>query len=240
MKKIIAVLLITVLSLCIAGCDKNDVQDTPDIAVNAPTVTIDPNSINWGYDAVKDEYDRWYLQNTDDVTYIYFENIDAQAPQGSVCIYNLVQSGVVKESAFLYHNGDNHLKSTADSSVVVDFVFQDNFSAYDYTTDSWYSRGDLVSLNAQFQGKEYYEESDNTNTLVFNTDFTCTETVNGIASRGTWELTSKKTLVCTFEKTTYQFSITYDADASVTSIEYGGRVFYTTSTDETTDKYKAY
>ncbi|MBE6824954.1 MAG: hypothetical protein E7513_06375 [Ruminococcaceae bacterium] len=237
MKKIFAIMLSLLMVFCFAGCDKNADTDMQASTESGPSTTIDPCTIDWGYYAQEDVSDRWYQTDTDDVIYIYF----TQSNSGNVCTYHLVQSGVVVESTDCVLSGENHLIPVDESAMTLDLVFQDAFTVFDYVSGNWYSRGDQVELTNQFVGKTYTEESDNTNTIVFNEDYTCTETFEGIAYPGTFEITAKKTLRCVFEENVAKFKITYNDDQSVNNIECDGRVFYPeTKEDETINKYKAY
>lgn len=234
MKKLLSILLCTVLIMSCVSC-KNE-KDSISTSTNAPDTIIDPSTINWGYDENEDKSERWYLTDTDDVIYIYF----TQGSESELCTYNLVKSGVVKESAACVVTEDNHLVPKEGEEASFDLVFEDAFNAYDYSTDSIYSRGDISEYNSYFSGRVYYSE-DNLSTVTFNSDFTCTKTCNDSSVTGTWEITAKTSLLCNFETSIIVYTINYNDDFTVKSIETDDEIFYSEyEEDETVNKYKAY
>lgn len=239
MKRFVSILLVLLFVLCFVGCEDSTGDQTP--TDNAPKSTIDPSTVNFGYDAESDKYDRWYLQGTDDVVYVYFSDDNAEGIEEFVCRYNLVKSGVVTESAALSLSDDNHLSPPVTSSVFVDIVFEDYFNAYDYATNNRYSRGNADEYNAYFAGK-VFEDGDNAeNTITFNADGTCINSDSEAEAQGTWEVTSPDTLSCSFDDSTTEYKISYYDDFSIKSIEYDNKIYYAeVSEDETVNKYKAY
>ncbi|MBQ2972346.1 MAG: hypothetical protein IJE16_07340 [Ruminococcus sp.] len=152
MKRIFALLLTAFMLMSFTGCEEN--AGAPSPTSNAPANTIDPENIDWGFDEEKLEYDRWYLQNSDDVTYIFFSDDEANLKENSICNYFFVKSGVVSEAVPLNLTDDNHLKGSS-GELSVDLVFEDCFNAYDYISDSYYSRGKLDEYNSYFADKVY-------------------------------------------------------------------------------------
>lgn len=241
MKKVISILLFVLFLYTFAGCDKKvtDADTTP--TTNEPETLIDPSGIDFGYNEEKNEYDRWYLQGTDDVVYIYFTYDNADSFENCVGTYNLVKSGVVKQSASLALSPDNHLAPVLSSSTYVDFGFEDNFNVYNFATDELYSRGNADEYNAYFANKIYTKDSKDLCTLSFNDDFTLTKLDKEDATSGTWEVTAKNTLVCTFGDDKVSYKINYNDDMSVKSLENNGEHYYTEiSEGETVNKYKVY
>ncbi len=219
------------------GCEEN--AGTPSPAENAPANTIDPENIDWGFDSEKLEYDRWYLQNSDDVTYIFFSDDEDDLKENSICNYFFVKSGVVSEAVPLNLTDDNHLKGSS-GELSVDLVFEDCFNAYDYISDSYYSRGKLDEYNSYFADKVYSTE-DKKSTITFNSDFSCTKTDLENEFSGTWEVVSKSKVKCSFLKGEILFDIKYNDDMSVKYISCDDEVYYNEiSEDETVNKYKAY
>ncbi len=237
MKRIFALLLLAFMLMCFTGCKENS-GDSPDTS-NAPEVTIDPVNIDWGFDEEKLEYDRWYLQNSDDVTYIFFSDDEADLDKNSICNYFFVKSGVVSEAVPLKLTDNNHLTGS-NGELSVDLVFKDSFNAYDYNSGSYYSRGNIDDYNSYFAGKVYKTENSK-DTIAFNSDFSCTKTDSKKEFSGTWEVVSKHGLKCSFPEDESVFNITYNDDMSVKSISCKGEVYYNEiNEDETVNKYKAY
>lgn len=219
------------------GCEEN--TGTPSPAENAPANTIDPVNIDWGFDSEKLEYDRWYLQNSDDVTYIFFSDDEDDLKENSICNYFFVKSGVVSEAVPLNLTDDNHLKGSS-GELSVDLVFEDCFNAYDYISDSYYSRGNIDDYNSYFSSRVYTSE-DNKGSITFNSDFSCTKSDSENDFPGTWEVVSKSKVKCSFLKGEILFDIKYNDDMSVSSISCKDEVYFNEIIEnETVNKYKAY
>lgn len=237
MKKLIAILL-CVLMLCVAGCADNDIEFEP--TEYEPETTIDPSTVDFGYDEKTDSYDRWYLTNTDDVTYIYFSYDNKGSFDNCVGTYHLVKSGVVANSAALCASSDNHLNPALSSAAFVDFVFEDYFTVYDYSSGNRYSRGNIDEYNSYFADKTYAMENKQY-AITFNSDSSCTKTDSENEFSGTWEIVSKSKVKCTFLKGDILFDIVYNDDYSVNSIVSNDDVLYPEIIeDETVNKYKTY
>lgn len=241
MKKFIALLLTVFMLFCFTACKDSSSDSSP--AESAPEVTIDPKTIDWGFDSDKLEYDRWYLQNSDDVTYIFFSDDESDLKENSICNYFFVKSGVVSEAVPLTLTDDNHLKGS-NGELSVDLVFEDSFNAYDYNSGSYYSRGNIEDYNSYFADRVYTTE-DEKGTITFNGDFSCTKTDSENEVSGTWAVVSKRTLKCTFSNEEvveeFLFDITYNDDMSVKCISCKNEIYYNeVSEDETVNKYKAY
>ncbi len=236
MKKLLCLLPCLILVFGLVGCQEKESAQAPQ---NTPKSIIDPSSINFGYNEEKDTYDRFYLQGTDDITYIYFSD-ENEEYSDYVCTYNLVKSGVVKISTPLVLSDDNHLTSPEQFGMNLDIAFSDHFNAYDYSSDSWYSRGDADEYNSYFADRTYTNE-DELCTITFNSDFTLNKSDKENTVTGTWQVSSKNTLLCEFENESVEFSIRYNDDFTVKSIECDDEIFYNEiRADETVNKYKAY
>ncbi len=236
MKKVLCFLFCLALLFSLTGCGDNESTEKVN---NAPQNIIDPSTVNFGYNDSNDTYERWYLQNTDDVTYIFFsdENEDIE---NYLCTYNFVKSGVVTISTPLVKSENNHLTSPKEYDFVIDIVFSDCFNAYDYSSDSYYSRGNVDEYNSYFADRVYTND-DKLTFITFNSDFTCNKSDKENVVTGTWQITSQNTVLCKFENESVEFSIRYNDDFTVKSIENGGDIFYAEiKEDETINKYKAY
>ncbi len=229
MKKTFSLIITILFLLFTVGCSSDSTDTTP--TENTPENLIDPSGIDFGYDEEKDEYDRWYLKGSDDVIYLYFFSDE----ESDTITYNIVKSGVVKESSPLSVTNEYHLVS--DSA---DFGFEDNFNVYNFKTNEWYSRGNADEYNANFSEKTFSTE-DGSKTLTFNTDFSCSLNSKKETAQGSWEVMSKNTLRCTFENETIDYKVEYNEDFLVNSLSFEDDIFYNTiSEDETINKYKAY
>ncbi len=236
MKKIYALLLVFAMAFCFCACEKDVKEETQS---NAPTTIVDPKGINFGYDEEKDEYDRWYLKGTDDVTYAYLSFDEEVNADNYACTFTLIKSGVEAVREELYFS-DDHLITLTNSKTSLDIVFEDNFNLYDYISNSYYSRGSKDEYDSYFADRVYTKE-DEFCTITFLDDFTCKKTDAETTVQGKWEVTSKRTLGCTFngEKTTYKINL--NDEFVVQSIENDDEIYYNViSEDETTNKYKVY
>ena len=236
MKKIFVLLLVLTMAFCFCACEK---EIEPEPQNNAPTTTVDPMGINFGYDEEKGEYDRWYLQGTDDVTYAYLSFDEEVSADNYVCTFTLIKSGVASVKEELFLSGD-HLITLTNSTTQLDIAFEDNFNLYDYVSDSYYSRGDKDEYDSYFADRVYTKE-DESCAIAFLSDFTCEKTQAGSKVQGTWEVTTKRTLECSFDdkKTTYKINL--NDEFVVQSIENDDEIYYNViSEDETSNKYKVY
>lgn len=233
MKKLFILVLTLLFAILCVGCSSESADITP--TDNVPDTLIDPATVDFGYDEEKDEYDRWYLQGSDDVIYLYFsldENDDIT--------YNIVKSGVVKESGIVTVNSDDHLVSENTDEKKVDFGFEDNFNVYNYESKELYSRGNADEYNATFKNRTFTNESKSCK-ITFNSDFTCTKADDKNTNTGTWEIKSKSKISCTFDNKNIDYKIEYNDDFFATSITHEDEVLYNIiSEDETVNKYKAY
>lgn len=222
MKRYIAILISVLMLLSLVACAEQTPDTTP--TQNIPQNIIDPSTIDWGYNAQDNTSDRWYLVGTDDVVYIYFTPSDSD----NICTYNLVKSGVVKGSANCVKTSDNHLTQSAADSYMIDLVFEDKFTAYDCLTGEHYSRGDYYELVNQFADMTFEDGEDESDTLTFNADGTCTENYDSNSYAGTWEITSVERIKCVFEENTTYLKIEYNEDGNVKCINYDDRTLYNT------------
>lgn len=238
MKKFVSLLLVLLLILCFTGCKDSTGDTTP--TDNAPKTTIDPLTVDFDYNSGKSYIECWYLQNSDDVTYIYFTDDNAGAFENCICTYHLVESGVVTNSAPLCCSNDNHLVPALSSNTYVDFVFEDHFTVYDYASGNRYSRGNKDEYDSYFKNKTYTSE-DELIAITFANDFSCTKSDKKESVSGTWEVTSPSTVTCTFGDAQTKYTIDYYDDLSVKSIKADNEVLYPEiSENETINKYKAY
>ena len=238
MKKFVSILLVLLFILCFAGCKDSSGDTTP--TDNAPKATIEPGYIHFGYNEETDTYDRWYLQNSDDVTYIYFTYDNTENLEDYFGTYNLVKSGVVTMSVSLCYSSNNHVAPPMHSSLYLDLVFEDYFTVYDYSSGERYSRGNADEYNSYFENKTYTSENEQC-AITFNNDFTLTKTDNKKVVTGTWEVISTRNIACTYGDETLSYTIDYYDDLSVKSIKADNEVLYPEiSENETINKYKAY
>lgn len=233
MKKLFILALTLLFAILCVGCSSESTDVTP--TDNIPDTIIDPSSVDFGYDEEKDEYDRWYLQGSDDVIYLYFSSDENDA-----ITYNIVKSGVVKESGIVNVNSDNHLVCENTDDKKVDFGFEDNFNVYEYESKELYSRGNADEYNSSFLNRTFSSEND-TCKITFNSDFTCTKADDKSTKTGTWEIKSKSKITLTFDNESFDYKIEYNDDFFVTSITHADEILYNViSEDETVNKYKAY
>ncbi len=238
MKRFVSILLVLLFIFCLAGCKDSAGDTTP--TDYTPKATVEPGNIHFGYNEEKDTYDRWYLQGSDDVTYIYFTYDNVENIEDYFGTYNLVKSGVVTMSVSLCYSSDNHVVPPMHSSLYLDLVFEDHFTVYDYSSDERYSRGNADEYNAYFENKTYTSEDEQC-AITFNNDFTLTKTDKKKVVTGTWEVISTHNIMCTYGDETLSYSIDYYDDLSVKSIEAGSEILYPEiSENETINKYKAY
>lgn len=230
MKKIITFVLAVTILFTITACaaetepgvtqtNAPETSTTPE-PTPVPIPNIDPTKMNWGMVDMEDHYgyDFWYPTSGDQSEYIYF----MQNLSESVCSYIKVINGKETESFGCIVDNDGYLiDSNSEGKIKIAFV--DNFTAYDFVTDKWYSRGDTEAIMAQFSGKSFIGKSDKF-TLELKEDGTTTECFNGGDFTGTWELVAPTVLVILrdgdSEDYAMKYVITYDADGNVDKITY--------------------
>ncbi len=235
MKKIFAILLSLLMVLCFVGCEKSTDQVPQN--TKEPESILDPNRIDFRYNEKENTADRWYLQGTDDVIYIYFTSDN----DAGLCTYHLVKSGVVQESIPCVVSQDMHLVAESHDKSGLDLVFEDAFTAYDYASDCWYSRGDKNEIESQLVNKTFTDENDNKNTLCFYQDYSCKKRVGDDMITGNYVFTAPQSMECDFAEDSMNFEITYNDDFTVKCIKSENTVFYPEIQEgETVNKYKAY
>ncbi len=235
MKKIFAILLSLLMVLCFVGCKKSTDQVSQN--TKEPETVLDPNCIDFGYNEKENTADRWYLQGTDDVIYIYFTSDN----NAGLCTYKLVKSGVIQESIPCVVSQDMHLVAENRDKSGLDLVFEDAFTVYDYASDCWYSRGNKNEIESQFMNKTFTDENDSKNTICFYQDYSCKKCVGDAVITGTYAFTAPQSMKCDFAQECMNFEITYNDDFTVKCIKSEKTVFYPEIIeDETVNKYKAY
>ena len=125
---------------------------------------------------------------------------------------------------------DDHLvtkSDAADDARKVDFVFMDNFTCYDYESDTTYTRGDRSQddYNALFAGKTFTEDLENPDhrRLELRDDGTCTQSLDGDAIEGEWEVATTNVLSCHYPNEGYSIEFEFEiTDDTVDKIDMGG------------------
>lgn len=106
----------------------------------------------------------------------------------------------------------------ADNAGKIKIAFLDDFTAYDYVADAWYSRGDMPALLAQLSGKSLVGEKYPEDSLQLKADGTTAELYDGESYTGTWTLASPTVVNITRNDSVLHFKIQYDETGKITGL----------------------
>ena len=220
MKKILTILMLIFTVFSLSACNGN----FPKAEAN-----IDPATINWGTGT---EGDRWYLDGKEGNDYLIF----SRAETGKACYIceSVTESGKTEITCTAL---EGHLTAPGD---IVDFIFPDNFTAYDTISETYYSRGDAEALRAAIGDLTFIEKTDETNVLKLTKDGACKEKYLGNSYSGTWELVTPDTVCCSFQNDDfpYEFVLVKNEKGDITGLKQGdqGRRFTVKAADGTEEK----
>ncbi|NLW70624.1 MAG: hypothetical protein GX061_06040 [Eubacteriaceae bacterium] len=185
MKKNLILFLMVLLVLAVAtGCGggKDSFADL------TPSANIMPKDINRGMirdnESTSGTSDKWYPNGEEGDVFIFF----VQAMSESGISYHIM-NGDIDKTVWCKVTNENHLVNEKDDDEVkIDIVFYDPFTAYDYVSETWYSRGDYDATVALLKGKTFVKEGDSESSFTFNEDGTYKELWKGIERSGEWKI----------------------------------------------------
>lgn len=236
MKKLTALLLAIVICLTLVACgDKEPTEpsSTPsettaqETVKREPKANVDPVSMEWGMKADNDyTSDFWFPENGNKTEYILFQNTSSEyAPAG--CSYiKIINGKETLDFACAVDNEGNLIDASNTGKIKIAFL--DNFTAYDYVAEVWYSRGDMQALNDQLSGKKLISENYPEDTLELKADGTTAELYEDYSYTGTWELAAASVVNVTQDGSDYvkHFTINYDENGKITGISEGSLSTY--------------
>lgn len=226
MKKLFTLLLALTMLVSLAACgdkkgtgttDAPEAEQTTAAPERIPAANVDPTGMEWGL-AENGSYtgDFWYPENGDTSTCILFQKANSDyAPAG--CSYIKIVNGEEAEDFPCAVDADGNLID-ADNAGKIKIAFLDDFTAYDYVADAWYSRGDMPALLAQLSGKSLVGEKYPEDSLELKADGTTAELYDGESYTGTWTLASPTVVNITRNDSVLHFKIQYDETGKITGL----------------------
>ena len=179
MKKLISIIMCICLLAGLAACGGD--KYSMDFSKLEPAANVKISDIDAGLirDADKTS-DNWYANGKEGGAYMYV--VDSTAPAGLSCC--IVDENGNETEYYSCENENEHLVYNKDG-LNLDIVFYDALTAYDYVSETWYSRGSVKKMESYISGKKFVD-ADNTIIIVFNEDGTVVETSDGEEYTGTW------------------------------------------------------
>ena len=178
MKKLISIIMCICLLAGLAACGGD--KYLMDFSKLEPAANVKISDIDAGLirDADKTS-DNWYANGKEGGAYMYLA--DSTSPSGFECC--MVDANG-NETFYSCKNENEHLINDEDG-LNVDIVFYDALNAYDYVSETWYSRGSVKKMESYVAGKRFVDEK-NGIAVVFNEDGTVVETTNDVEYKGKW------------------------------------------------------
>lgn len=235
MKKFIAILTAALTMLTLASCgqkldgdgmenidttvaEKTTVaEENTVLALPDPAANVDPEEMEWGWNEYTEEKladetsDMWYPAGVkkNDTNYIFFNNGHA--------IYKITD-GEEKNSAWV--NEDGHVIPDpevfdAETAFEFDIVFIDNFTLYDYISETYYLRGDLESYLKLFEGKKFTCVTDEGRAIEFKADGIADFYYRGEPEECKWEITAQRIIELKFADYDSNYYVFFNENGTV-------------------------
>lgn len=234
---VVALTLIMVLSFAACGNSEANVVGTgkveeipgetiSDVSKLKPAANINPSQLSIG-ESMSEEHsgDAWFVDGVRGENYFYLTPAD----NSSIGIaYVRVENGQTADTVVCAMTEDNHLvdEEAAEGESRIDIVFNDEFTAYDYKTSTWFVRGNPDNIKQLFVGMQLVCRDNPENTLILRGDGTGTEVFDGEEDAVTWALDSASTLKYNDGEHDYSLVIVTDETNSFLSLnEQNFRIF---------------
>ena len=234
-KRLLAASTALAVSLSLAGCggsgdaagDGADAPAKDPVEQVEPKAEVSPELINPGSLNDSDNTsDIWSPADGSAEETLYFTN----AANDAGLTVTFVDASEHEDSVWDLEAKDGHLVTLADAGEdvrKVDIVFMDNFTCYDYESETTYTRGDRTADDyaALFAGRTFVEDLENPDNrrVELGDDGSCMQSVNGNAIEGTWEVTTPTVLCCHYPDKGYDIEFEFEvAGDAVDKIDAGG------------------
>ncbi len=224
-KRIISLFVIICIVLAMTACgngkgetgDENSKAENSSAAGNGgeaeasdpgtvpePEAVLDPEEIDWGYEAVGSQDAQHWYPDGDKLAdyYIIFDDYS----------YLIVDDGEGR-SEFETKTENKHIVTFNEGDPVVDFVFVDNFACYDLKGEQWYMRADYNAVMDSLTSATFYCEVGDQWNITFRDDGTYSFDRDGDVIEGDWWLKDANTIEYNDDYGTIWFKITYAEDS---------------------------
>jgi hypothetical protein len=218
------------LCLVLVGCGGGG-EKPEEPAVDEPAAeeveieaNVEPALINPGSLDQENTSDIWAASGAQAGETLYFTN----AANDAGLTVTFVAPDGTETSVWDVEASDMHLTSAAGAEREFDIVFIDNFTCYDYATDTLYARGEMsqADYEALFADATFALDPDDpeANCFTLNADGTLVQTYGGNEYEGTWSVVNTTELNFAFDTydDDYGFEIT---DGQVDQIMQGSTPF---------------
>lgn len=225
MKKALALLTVFAMLFALAACgsrpdtpapsaDDTTVADTTVLALPDPAANVNPEEMDWGWNEGRAEpfedmtSDIWYPagQDGNNAVYMYFVNGHSAY---------IVENGEEKSAGWILSDDWHMIPDPEYTEFEFDIVFMDNFTLYDYISETYYTRGDQNEYSNLFIGKTFTCKTDAGRSMLLREDGTASYTYRGEAEECKWEVVAQRIIKLTFADYDDDFYVFYNADGQV-------------------------
>lgn len=227
MKRIFALSLALFMLLTLTACGSKTPAEAPTFdgpastveperipdPTPAPEATVDPDEIEWGYQAPGiSDTQYWYVDGDKSATsFIFFEDDYLTIVDGET--RNTVDTKI----------SDKHIVDAETGGSAFDFVFTDVLTCYDLVSGQWYKRADYETVVKSLTAATFVCEAGSQWKYTFNADGTMVYDNDGTLKTGTWWIQDARTIGNHYDDegdTGGWFVITYeDASWDIKSIK---------------------
>lgn len=160
---------------------------------------IDPNEMEWGYDAPgSSDAQHWYPDG--DKLSDYYLMFDGS--------FLYVRDGDT-EDYYSVKVEDGHIVNLQEDGPELDFVFIDNLTCYDMINGQWYMRADYDAVMASLTASTFYCEAGDQWNITFYEDGTYSYNRDGELVEGEWWFQDANTINYIDDYGEVWFKITY-------------------------------
>ena len=205
--KMIGLFLAICMALALTAC--GGTEPSQGTATNqpseppAPETLVDPEEIEWGYEAPGSSDTQYWYPDGDKLSdyYLMFED-------GYLTIIN-----GDNRTTFDTAVEDGHIVNYDDEDPDFDFVFPDILTCYEVNDGQWYARADFDALMDSLTAATFVCEAGEQWNITFYEDGTYSYNCDGNLMEGDWWLSDARTIEYNDDYGTTRFTITYAEDS---------------------------
>lgn len=201
--RILLLILMICMMFTLAACGGKDAGNKTDLP--APEAVVDPEEMNWGYQAADIMDTQYWYPNGDKSasSFIFFEDDYLTTVDGETRTRSNTEIA------------DKHIVDAESGGTAFDFVFPDIFTCYDLVSKQYYLRADYDAVVSSLTSSTFVCEDDSECTFSFAADGTFSYTDAGETASGTWWFENARTIYYKFddESNSIWFEITYADDS---------------------------
>lgn len=228
MKKALVLLIALAMLLSFTACfgkTDNDpkikeepaTEESAGLALPDPAANVNPEDMDWGWNDYTEEKfknetsDIWYPAGIgkNDTDYMYFVNGHSAYK---------VSGGEEKSSGWILSDDNHMIVDPEYSEFDFDIVFMDNFTLYDYTTKTYYTRGDQNEYSKPFINTTFTCKTDSGRSMLLREDGTADYYYRGEGEECTWEVIAQRIIRLKFADYDNDYYIFYDENGEVDCI----------------------